>query len=260
MAGPTTVDPMRAGLRDELRAVRRGNGPYIERLARLPWLIDCLGQGSVERAVTRLEELRQQHGMNPEEPIGAFFWLADQGLLAHRPSLEARQVAYETQIGWNARTVLRRSDVGIEVLAGLARDLTETSRPVGMFWLFQGSTATVVLDFWMNRESFRSPEILVNDDVADTAFAVDDSSESEWGHRWHSRVILDELPISVNVEPYELSLRVRATWEMPIWPVWQVTGWTADPRFAVRLQTFRQRAAEAGLMRTGENIDTNPPA
>lgn len=35
---------------------------------------------------------------------------------------------------------------------------------------------------------------------------------------------------------------------MPIWPVWQLTGWVVDPHYLVRLQTFRQRAAEVSLI------------
>ena len=35
---------------------------------------------------------------------------------------------------------------------------------------------------------------------------------------------------------------------MPVWPVWQLTGWVVDPDYLVRLQTFRQRAAEVSLV------------
>ena len=35
---------------------------------------------------------------------------------------------------------------------------------------------------------------------------------------------------------------------MPVWPVWQLTGWVVDPHYLVRLQTFRQRAAEVSLV------------
>ena len=34
---------------------------------------------------------------------------------------------------------------------------------------------------------------------------------------------------------------------MPVWPVWSVFAWTADPRIAVRLRTFRERAVEVSL-------------
>jgi len=34
---------------------------------------------------------------------------------------------------------------------------------------------------------------------------------------------------------------------MPVWPVWQLTGWVVDPHYLVRLQTFRQRAAAGRL-------------
>ncbi len=35
---------------------------------------------------------------------------------------------------------------------------------------------------------------------------------------------------------------------MLVWPVWQLTGWVVDPHYLVRLQTFRQRAAEVSLV------------
>lgn len=34
---------------------------------------------------------------------------------------------------------------------------------------------------------------------------------------------------------------------MLVWSVWQLTGWVVDPHYLVRLQTFRQRAAEVSL-------------
>ena len=40
----------------------------------------------------------------------------------------------------------------------------------------------------------------------------------------------------------------RVPWDMPVWPVWQLTGWVVDPHYLVRLQTFRQRAAEVSLV------------
>lgn len=35
---------------------------------------------------------------------------------------------------------------------------------------------------------------------------------------------------------------------MLVWPVWQFTGWVVAPHYLVRLQTFRQRAAEVSLV------------
>ena len=35
---------------------------------------------------------------------------------------------------------------------------------------------------------------------------------------------------------------------MSVWPIWQLTGWVVDPHYLVRLQTFRQRAAEVSLV------------
>ena len=40
---------------------------------------------------------------------------------------------------------------------------------------------------------------------------------------------------------------LRVLWPMPIWPVWQLGSWTADPRIFTRMRTFRQRAVEVSL-------------
>lgn len=45
-----------------------------------------------------------------------------------------------------------------------------------------------------------------------------------------------------------LRVALRVLWDMPVWPVWQLTGWVVDPHYLVRLQTFRQRAAEVSLV------------
>ena len=45
-----------------------------------------------------------------------------------------------------------------------------------------------------------------------------------------------------------LRVALRVPWDMPVWPVWQLTGWVVDPHYLVRLQTFRQRAAEVSLV------------
>lgn len=232
MAGPSTVDPMRGGLVWELRTFRRGRGHDEARLAQLPWLTDCLGQGILERAVARFAHWRDQYGSDPTEAIGAFFWIADRSSDADL-SLEMRTKQYGQTFSCDARTALRRSDAGIESLAAIARDFSETSRPVGMFWLFQGAQATVVIDFWLDRESFRVPVVAVNGEAVDTPdFTLHRSDEQVWGDRYRHRMILDNLPLSLDHDPYENALTVRATWEMPIWPVWTITG---SSRLAVAL-------------------------
>lgn len=45
-----------------------------------------------------------------------------------------------------------------------------------------------------------------------------------------------------------LRVALRVPWDMPVWPVWQLTGWVVDPHYLLRLQTFRQRAAGVSLV------------
>ena len=46
---------------------------------------------------------------------------------------------------------------------------------------------------------------------------------------------------------------------MPVWPVWQLTGWVVDPHYLVRLQTFRQRAAEVSLVWRDDTSSVREP-
>lgn len=249
MQRPSTVDPVRDGLVEELRALRRGQGPWPLRLGPMTWTTDIAGQGSVERAVRVLEDLRADLGTDTESDIGAFFWLADQGITDPELSLEQRLDAYADTFLCHPRTALRRSDKGIAALAGAIRDRAEADRPVGMIWLFQsGTTATVVLDFVMAYQSFRYPVITVNGDVIDGSDFVLHHEVDNDKDRYRARIILDNLPIAIDLDPYATCLQVRAIWQMPIWPVWQLTGWVVDPHFLVRLQTFSERAAEVRLL------------
>lgn len=261
MKRPRTVDPVRDGLVEELRALRRGQGPWLLRLGPMNWTTDIAGQGSVERAASVLEDLRAALGADAESDIGAYFWLADQGIAAPELSLEQRLDAYADMFLCHPRTALRRSDRGIEALAGAIRDRAEEDRPIGMIWLFQsGTTATVVLDFVMAYESFRYPLITVNDDDVETAgFVVHHERDSGKDH-YRARIILDDLPIAIDLDPYATCLQVHAVWQMPIWPAWQLTGWVVDPHFLVRLQTFTERAVEVRLLWRAGAVSSPVPA
>lgn len=260
MKRPRTVDPVRDGLVEELRALRRGQGPWPLRLGPMSWTTDIAGQGSVDRAVGVLEELRADLGADAESDIGAYFWLANQGIAGPELSLEQRLDAYANTFSCHPRTGLRRSDRGIAALAGAIRDRAETDRPVGMIWLLQsGVTATAVLDFVMAYESFRYPIVSLNGEEIDKPDFVMHHELDNGRDRYRARIILDHLPVAIDLGPYDTCLQIRAIWQMPIWPVWQLTGWVVDPHFLVRLQTFSDRAAEVRLLwRTG-NVPSPVP-
>jgi hypothetical protein len=45
---------------------------------------------------------------------------------------------------------------------------------------------------------------------------------------------------------------------MPVWPLWQLTGWVVDPHYLVRLETFRQRAVEVCLLWRQDTATVGP--
>ena len=242
-------DPLRQRLVAELRVLRRGQGAWAVRVAPLVWLVDAAGLGLVERAVARLEQLRQELGTDPLSDVGAFFWLGDVGITEPEVSLEQRLARYAEVFHCNERTALRRSDRGIAMLAAALRDEAER-RPFALIWLFQSAgSATVVLDCVMEAQSVREPVVSVNGEAAQLPPFVGHREPGVDGQpQYRARAVLDDLPVQTAPGPYLPCLAVRVLWDMPVWPVWQLTGWVVDPHYLVRLQTFRQRAAEVSLV------------
>lgn len=242
-------DPLRQRLVAELRVLRRGQGAWAVRVAPLVWLVDAAGLGLVERAVARLEQLRQELGTDPLSDVGAFFWLGDVGITEPEVSLEQRLARYAEVFHCNERTALRRSDRGIAMLAAALRDEAER-RPFALIWLFQSAgSATVVLDCVMEAQSVREPVVSVNGEAAQLPPFVGHREPGVDGQpQYRARAVLDGLPVQTAPGPYLPCLAVRVLWDMPVWPVWQLTGWVVDPHYLVRLQTFRQRAAEVSLV------------
>ena len=68
----------------------------------------------------------------------------------------------------------------------------------------------------------------------------------------HRRVVLPESALNLDVGFAERMAVVRVGWSMPIWPVWSVFAWTADPRIAgvhvawLLCCAVRQRLIEMG--------------
>jgi hypothetical protein avisC_04816 len=192
-----------------------------------------------------------------EDHGAAVVWTA-----VERPeaSLEQRLEAYAGVFHCNARTALQRSDRGIEVLAAAVRDGAEQQRPVGMVWLFQsGAVATVVLDFLVDRQSVRPPVVAVDGQVVSTpAFVGHRERDGAGRERFRARIVLDGLAVAVDAGAYQPCLSVRVVWDMPVWPLWQLTGWVVDPHYLVRLETFRQRAVEVCLLWRQDTATVGP--
>lgn len=260
MKSPPLKDPTIERITTELRALRRGQGSWETRLAPLVWTVDAAGLGMVERAVHALEDLRSTLGQDPESNVGAFFWIGDIGIDQPDHSLEQRLDAYGATFHCDARTALRRSDKGIRTLAAHLRDYSETGRPEGLIWLFQsGTQATVVLDFLVDNQSVRSPVIHVDGALQDTPPFVGHRETQDGLERYRARIVMDDLPLKTNLEPYESCLNVQVTWDMPIWPVWQLTSWIVDPHFVAQMRTHRNRGAEARVV-WRKDLDTRKNA
>lgn len=236
------MDPVHDQLVRELRQVRKASGlPSIERLSGKLELIESLGLGNIERAFEVLTGYWNEYGADAESDIGAFFYTA--GWRVGLETLDQRQNRYAFEFRCDPRTALRRSNRGMEKLAAIIRDRSENSRPWAALSMFQsGSQAQVVIDFNLAYESWRPPEVQLNDEeLTGLQFAV---KPAEAPGRYSSRIILPLFDLDLAVEFGEPMARLRVLWPMPIWPVWHVMAWTADPRILVRLRTFRQRAAE----------------
>lgn len=255
------ADPVRDELTRELRAIRRGQGDVALRLGATPWIADSLGRGSVEQAATELSVIRNDHGSDPTTGVGAFFWLAEYGARHPGSSLEQRTEAYAQKFNCDPRTALRRSDSGIETLVGRMRDHVEAHRPVGIISMFQsGPLATVIVDFSRDYEATRLPVVYINGEAQSLPEMVWHHEDND--NRYTARLIFDELPLDVDVGPYDRALHALIIWEMPIAPVWWLNGWVADPRFMMRLQTFHGRRASVSIAPRpdGQNkFHTAPP-
>ena len=58
---------------------------------------------------------------------------------------------------------------------------------------------------------------------------------------------MPETPLDLTAAFGEPMATLRVLWTMPVWPVWRLMSWTADPRIVTHLRTFRQRAVEVSL-------------
>lgn len=239
-------DPIRDELVAELRQFRRGDGePAITRMSGLLYLVEALGDGIPERAFDELEVLYQQHGTNPLTNVGAFFYLAGRGI--GLGTVDQRRTAYvASHFAADVSTPWRRSERGIKELAALIRDRDEHARPWAFVSIFQsGARYQPVLDFNMRNESWQPPTVLLDNKPVEVDFHVHPHPTMQ-GFLTR-RFVLPESMLNLEVGFAERMAALRVGWNMPIWPVWSVLSWTADPRIAVHLRTFRERAVEVSL-------------
>jgi len=238
-------DPRREAIVRDLRAFRRQPGfPSRERLDGLPELTDALGQGITERAFRELERFQRDYGAEPETAIGAFFYLSGWGV--GLDSVNQRRSRYVLEYPCDESTAWRRAQKGLEQLATLIRDGDEHERPTAFVAIFQsGAFFHPIIDFNLAYESWRPPVIEINDEPVETDFTLHrDRSDPD---RFNHRVILPEYPLNLEVEQSQAMATLRVSWAMPVWPVWILSSWVADPRISVMLRTYRDRTVQASI-------------
>lgn len=240
------IDPTRDELLRELRLFRRGDGvPSVARMTQLFFLVEILGDGVPERAFQELEVIYRDHGLDPLTSIGAYFYLSGWGV--GLGSVDQRRHQYVTShYAADVSTPWRRSERGLKELVGLIRDRDEHRRPWAFVSIFQsGNVFQPVIDFNLGYESWQRPSVFLNGDEVPFDFVMHRNSVSE--HRFNRRLVMEEAPLNLDVGFADRMAVIRVHWPMPVWPVWSVASWTADPRIMTQLRTFRQRAVEVSL-------------
>lgn len=238
-------DPRREALVQDLRSFRKGVGvPSPERLDGLFDLVDALGDGIVERAFGELDRYYREHGQDPLSAIGAFFYLSGWGV--GLDSVNQRRSVYVQQYPCDESTAWRRAQRGLQQLATLIRDGDERQRPWAFVAIFQsGPRFHPIIQFNLAYESWRPPLIQINGEEVPFDFVLHrDPSEPD---RFLHRVILPEYPLNLEAGLSEPMAIVRVTWAMPVWPVWSLSNWVADPRISMMMRTFRDRAVEVSI-------------
>lgn len=238
-------DPTRVELVRELRVFRRGGGePSAARMHGLFFLVEALGAGAPERAFEELLVLFEKFGRDADTPIGAFCFMA--GWRVGLDTVDQRREAYHEEHFVDISTAWRRSERGIQELVTIIRDLDETSRPWAFVSIFQsGNAFQPFLDFNLGHESWQPPTVILDGEEQNIDFHVHRNPND--GTRYTRRIVLPESPLKLDVDFGEPMAILRVLWPMPLWPVWQLGSWTADPRVFTRMRTFRQRAVEVSL-------------
>lgn len=238
-------DPVRDALIRELKIFRKGEGhPTPARMTDLFYLVEALGDGIPERAFEEFSRIYEEHGRDPETAIGAFFYLSGWGV--GLDSMEKRRFRYRDEFVRDISTPFRRSNRGIAELATILRDRNEHSRPWAFVSVFQSKNAfQPFLDFNLGYESWQKPRVFINGEEVEIDFHLHKNPDTE--HRYTRRIVLPETPLNIEVGFGERMAVVRVDWPMPVWPVWSVMSWTADPRILTHLRTFRSRSIEVSL-------------
>lgn len=97
----------------------------------------------------------------------------------------------------------------------------------------------------MSYESWQPPEVFVEDEAVPIDFHL--HRDTNHDGRFTRRIVLPESPLRTDVAFAERMATLRVRWAMPVWPVWSLLSWTADPRILTHMRTYRERAVEVSL-------------
>ena len=240
-------DPLRQDLLTELRALRKGPGPFgLERISLSEMLTDFVGRGSVEQAHTTLLDVLDRDGKDADGDIRAYFETA--GLATSGDNLDERLKNYANAHHVDQRTGLRRSDRGAERLSFILRDEFNYERPWANIVAVQ-SGKFVMLDVSIEipeHSKWRRPHVYINGEWQEgREFELHDSDTNPMlvtGHETFTDVELD-----TDADEDTPLLEVRVVWVMPVGASGQNGAHLVDPRRYAKLVNNRDHSAELSI-------------
>ena len=237
-------DVIRLELLAELRAFRRGSGPFgIERVALSEMLTEFVGRGSVEQAYAKLLDLLRRDGSDAEGDVRAYFETA--GLDTPGQNLSERLASYSLRHHVEERTGLRRSDRGAERLSFVLRDEFNYERPwANIFVVQDGAFAELSVSVNLPSHShWRRPVVFINDKEQERReFELQDSDVVPgfvFGLERFRRH-----PLNIEAGEDDPLLEIRVIWVLDVWPTWQSGVQLTDQRLYVKLANNRNHSAE----------------
>lgn len=244
-------DPLRKELLRELRALRRSSAPLgIDQVAASPRLIEVVGNGSTEQALTVLLDVLDQQRFLEESDVVTFF--ATCGLGASGPTLEARLTDIAARRYVDPRTVLRHSNAGAEKLSYILRDMSVLLRPLGRINLVQQqNSATCQILIRMPRHSkYRQPDVYLNGATTKLDGLAWDLSTDPTDANW--AVATETLPpfplrVTSSMDRYAPIWSVAVYWLMPVWASWATAMELSDSRLSTVSSVTRNYRAELAL-------------
>lgn len=248
-------DPLRLELLAELRALRRGPGPWgVERVALAEMLTDLVGGGSVEQAHTTLLDVLDRDGKDPDGSIRAYFETA--GFQAEGGNLDERLKTYARMHSVDQRTGLRRSDRGAEQLSFVLRDVLNYDRPwANIFAAQAGNLVQLGVSVYVPEYSkWRRPHVYINDEFQE--HRLFELHGSELAGMLVGREDFRDITLGPAADEDTPLLVVRIVWVMPVWPSWQSGIHLDDPRLLAKLVNDRDHSAEVTI---GWARRTSPP-